>query len=442
MKKKLLLLYPGEFYSMNWGRFIELKPHMVYIYSFLKDFFDVTVIDLENEFSRPKTDSELAQFKRMALKKILSIETDYVAISCWSSLNYLSSKYFAEKIKERKPDTTIIVGGYHPTFVPEDFEYEHSPFDYVIKGEIPNILKVFNYNKSIGIKTHEIQPHFTSYPYYNSQKTVGIFLGSGCPFKCSFCMEYKRKWSALPVVEAIKLISRIQKEISPKYIAIFDACFGLDKAWRKELLSALIRKNTKCYFWVETRVDLIGEEDLELMSKLKFKIDFGIDSFSKTMLKIMKKTKDPDSYLNKFISISKKCSELELLHDVFLIFNHPGESRKTFEEYLNFYEGEVSTKLKGGYMRLWYQRYSFFPGSYVFNQATDFEKKYGFRMRHPEWWKQAENHYLISRSIIPFTDEKRKPFFVPLKEISKRTKNFNKMSKNKSLWEKLHAFDL
>ena len=187
-----MLLYPGEFYSINWGRFIELKPHMVYVYSFLKDFFDVTVIDLENEFSRPKTDKERRLFKKNALKRILSIDADYVAISCWSSLNYLSSKYFATKIKHEKPHIKIIVGGYHPTFLPEDFEYKNSPFDYVMKGEIRNLFKILHHEKYSKTETMEIKPDFLTYPYYNAQKTVGIFLGTGCPFKCSFCMEYKK----------------------------------------------------------------------------------------------------------------------------------------------------------------------------------------------------------------------------------------------------------
>ncbi|MCK4789505.1 MAG: cobalamin-dependent protein, partial [Desulfobacteraceae bacterium] len=430
------------FYSMNWGRFIKLKPHMVYVYSFLKEFFDVTVIDLENEFSRPETDNELDQFKKKALQRILSVDTDYLAISCWSSLNYLSSKYFANKIKGERPNTKIIVGGYHPTFVSEDFEYKHSPFDYVVKGEIQNILKIFRHKKYDKSETQQITPDFISYPYFNSQKTVGIFLGTGCPFKCSFCMEYKRKWSGYPVVEAIELISKIEKEISPKYIAIFDACFGVDKNWRRELLSELVRKNIQCYFWLETRVDLIDEEDLELMSRLNLKIDFGVDSFSKTMLRIMNKTKDPDSYLKKLINVSRKCNELKILHDIFLMFNHPGESKKTYEEHRKFLEDQVLRKLKGGYLRIMYQRFSFFPGSYVFNHAADFENKYGFNILYPQWWKERENHYIASRSVTPSTDERGDPFFVPLKELSKEIKDFNKMSKERDLWEKLHAFDL
>lgn len=101
--KRILLLYPGDFYAFNWGRCIELKPHMVYMYSFLKKIFNVTVIDLENEFSRPMNSKKLLSFKERALKMILSLDVDYVAISCWSSLNYLSTKYFAEKIKKKSP---------------------------------------------------------------------------------------------------------------------------------------------------------------------------------------------------------------------------------------------------------------------------------------------------------------------------------------------------
>jgi len=140
-KEKILLLYPGEFYSQGWGRFIRLKPHMVYIYSYLKQFFDVIVVDLENEFSRPETPEELSAFKANSLERILGFEVDMVAISCWSSLNYLSSVYFADKIKQHHPGTPIVVGGYHPTFMPQDFEFPGSPFDHVVTGEIQNIFK-------------------------------------------------------------------------------------------------------------------------------------------------------------------------------------------------------------------------------------------------------------------------------------------------------------
>ena len=440
MKERLLLIYPGEFYAGSWGRTLPLKPHMVYIYSYLKQFFDVSVVDLENEFSRPENEDALSAFKQNALKRIIEIEAEIVAISCWSSLNYLSTIYFAEKIRERRPDVKIIVGGYHPTFMPQDFEYKNSPFDHVVTGEIQNIFKAIHPEQFNEFHTYQITPDFLSYPYFDNQKAVGIFLGSGCPFNCNFCMEYKTKWSSLSVDGAMALIQQLTDQISPQYITIFDACFGLNKKWRKAFLSSLTEAKLDCYFWLETRIDVIDEEDLELMSKLNIKIDFGIDSFSKSMLRIMNKTNKPEAYLKKFLDISVKCSQLGILHDVYLIFDHPGETKETYAEFKLFFQDFVRPQLEGEYLRVKYQRFSFYPGNYIFNHQKDFEKQYGFKANRPEWWGQEGNQYLSSRDTTPSIDENDEPFHVPLKETSAMVKQFNQRSKKQALWENLHAF--
>lgn len=441
-KQKILLLYPGDFYSRDWGRFITLKPHMVYIYTFLKEFFDVIVVDLENEFLRPGDEKGLETFKTKSLDRILSIDTDYIAISCWSSLNYLASVYFAQRIKQEKPEMPIIVGGYHPTLVPEDFRFENSPFDHVVAGEIHHILSVFGLDTARGKNTYEIFPDYVSYPYYDSQKTIGMFLGSGCPFHCRYCMEYKKKWSSLSVATAIDYIVKLNEQISPQYIPVFDACFGFDKNWRKEFLTELVKKKLDLYFWLETRVDLLDEEDIALLSKLKIKIDFGIDSLSRTMLKIMRKTMNPDTFLDNFVTISNACSEHGILHDMFMIFNHPGETEQTYEEFKHFFADRVCPELKGGYLRIKYQRFSYYPGSYIYNHKTEFQEKYGFTVRHPKWWKESVDHYANSRDIIPSTDENGRPYFVPLKETSKMVKGFNLCSKEQALWERMHSFNI
>lgn len=440
--EKLLLLYPGEFYSFSWGRYIHLKPHMVYIHSYLKRHFDVTVIDLENEFSRPKTEDELDVFKKKSLDRLERLDADIVAISCWSSLNYLASVFFAENIKRKRPDTLIIVGGYHPTFVPQDFEYPGNPFDHVIRGEIQNMIKIIRPQWSENVHTYEISPNFRSYPYFDNQKSVGIFLGSGCPFNCRYCMEYKRKWSSLPVSLALERIQELVLDLSPRYITIFDACFGLNKKWRKAFLFALTQADLDCYFWLETRVDVIDEEDLELISGLNIKMDFGIDSFSKSMLKIMNKTKSPGAFLKKFETISAICNRLNILHDVYLIFNHPGETKETYAEFKKFFQGHVRSKLEEGYLRVKYQRFSYYPGNYIFNHLEAFEKRYGFKANSPQWWKQSGNHYLLSRDVTPSIDENGQPFHVPLKETSEMVKAFNRKAREPELWKRLHAFDL
>jgi len=432
----MLLLYPGVFYSSDWGRPIDIKPHMLYVHTFLKKTFNPYVIDLENEFSRPRNNTELKVFKNLALKRILSVPVDYVGISCWSSLNYLSTKYFAEKIKEKNPDVKIIVGGYHPTFVPEDFEYKNTPFDYVVRGEIHNISRALNMKggpKEFG----RIKPDFLGYPYFNNQKSIGVFLSTGCSFHCRYCMEYRKKWSAYAPEDAVNLIADLARKLAPDYIKIYDACFGINKKWRKEFLSGLLQKKVDCNFWAETRPELVDFEDLELMSKLKFKLDFGIDSFSKTMLGIMDKTPNPQFYLKKFILLSRKCSELKMLHDAYLIFNHPGESKETYTEFREFFEKEIVKKVKGGYLQVRYQNFFLLPGSYVYNHINYFVTKYGTTVFSPHWWKEEHNHRELASAVLPSRDKKWNFFLAPGQEIEKLINNFNKASLGYELWLKL-----
>ena len=161
---------------------MEIKPHLVYVYTFLQRFFEVIVLDLENEFLRPGNKEALNDLKKKALERVMSIDADYLGISCWSSLNYLSSKFFAEEIKKIKPRMPIIVGGYHPTVMPDDFTYDGSPFDYVVQGSVNEIVQTLGLSVDHAVDTmHFEKPDYFSYPYSPSTNEVGIYLSYGCP---------------------------------------------------------------------------------------------------------------------------------------------------------------------------------------------------------------------------------------------------------------------
>ncbi|MCG8615496.1 MAG: radical SAM protein [Desulfobacterales bacterium] len=439
-KQRLTLLYPGDFYSMEWGRYLTLKPHMVYMHAYLAPHFDVQVIDLENEFSRPVNGSSLELFKQRALERLLDVETDILAISCWSSLNYLSSVFFATAYKAKWPDTTIVVGGYHPTFVPEDFTFVGSPFDRVVGGEVENIFSALGMPSPGPANTYEVDPDYGSYPYYDGQGTIGMFLGSGCPFHCRYCMEYKRKWSSLPVETAVSRIVDACKTLPLKYVTVFDACFGLNRTWKRDFLKELARQDLDIYLWLETRVDLVDDTDIQLLSDLKVKVDLGIDNFSETMLGIMGKSRQPKSYLEDFIRVSKGFSRAGVFHDSYIILDHPGETADTWEEFKAFFHNRVIPELQGGFLRVKYQRFSYYPGNHIYTHYQDYEDKYGFKALHPQWWKETGDHYKLSRTIVPSLDASGNPFHVPLKEASTLVKGFNAGAKNEALWKKLHSF--
>ena len=441
-KKKILLLNPGNFYC-SWGKTIKIKPHLVYIYSILKDYFDIEIIDLENELKIPITEEEIKQFKKNALSIILKHEFDIIAISCYTSVNYLPSIYFASKIKKIYPEKIIIVGGYHPSHIPTDFIYENSPFDYVIVGEAENLIENIDKHGDLKItekKNTTIIQLNKEYPiikaltpnqisYYKNIKNIdiGLFLSRGCPYKCNFCVEFKNRWSALPVQTAINMVKDVSEKMNPKIIPFYDACFGIDKNWRRKFLSKLIKLNLNNFFWIETRHELFDEEDVNLLSKLKVKICFGIESFSEDMLKIMNKTKNPIAYLDKFLQVNKMLNNKKIIHQVFLIFNHPGETLNTLKQSYNFIKNKLSG-IQDSYINIVFQPYSLFPGCEVYNNIDHYSKKYGTRIFFEEWWKKTVDQNILSSRIIPSSDFFENDFQTKQEELIKLINSINKKS--------------
>lgn len=428
-QKKLLLLYPGVLHSAGWGDAREQNTHLLYVYAFLRACFDVSVLDLEAEFGRPAGEPQREAFKRASMAKILSLDADVVGISCWSSMNYLAARYFAERIREARPKRRIVVGGYHPTFVEEDFRYPGSPFDVIVQGGVENTPAALGIEPRGGDGPHPLRPDFRSYPYAGPWQNVGLFLSTGCPFSCTYCMEYRRRWRPVGVPEALDIVREVEESLRPRGVMILDACFGLDRQWRREFLTELAKRPHRSGFWIQTRIDLIDDEDLALLAGLNVKIDLGVDSLSRTMLGIMKKTRDADAYLDRFLDLSDKCSRAGLEHDAYLMFNHPGESEETLAEHDAFLRTRLAPALRGGMLSIRSGTFSLFPGSYVYSHLDAFREEYGTSVECAAWWREERDQLALSRSIVPSRDREGRPFRVTPERIRGPIAEFNRSSR-------------
>jgi len=420
MKKlKLLLIYPSSLYALDWGMKMVVKTHMLSLFSFLRHRgIEVEVLDLENEIGKPKTEDRLEEFKTKTARFISQLSFDIAAISCWSSLDYLSSIMVADICKKVNGKSTVVVGGYHPSALSSDFMYQKSPFDFIIKGEGEMaLLKICmgeetknNKPKVIQGTPLELKDDFVldwqNYRYSEPNRLRTIYLSRGCPFSCSFCMEQTKgngRWRSYSVDLAVKKIKHLIDIENPGFIGITDASFGFDKTWRKEFLSALIKERIDKMFWAESRIDLFDEEDIDLLSKLNFNIEFGLESGSEEMLCIMKKTNRPKEYLKKCKAVITYMNEKEVPYKMYLIFNHPGETSLTYASTIQFLRSLIDGQSKisgilGG------QNYAFFPGSHVHRNLKFYEQKYGTQVKHKEWWKQQQDHYELATSVIPSKD--------------------------------------
>jgi radical SAM superfamily enzyme YgiQ (UPF0313 family) len=422
-KLKILLIYPSCLYAPNWGKKDNLKAHMLHLFSFLKfNNIEVEVLDLENEIGRPENEDDVTRFREKSAVLISQYDFDTVGISCWSSLDYLSSTMIAEICRNINSKCITVVGGYHPSAVPSDFLYDNSPFDFIVTGEgeiallnicIGNIKRenVPRVIKGTALDLRKKFPlYWQEYPYIKKHSINNIYLSRGCPYSCSFCMEQSKgsmRWRSYSVDESINNITSLIDILNPKQIFIRDACFGVDNKWRKKFLSGLNRCKIDKIIWVETRIELFDKEDIDLLTNLNFVVAFGIESFSERMLQIMKKTNNPKQYIEKFLKTLSYFNEKEVPYHVFLMFNHPGETYETYNETLNFCKSFVREQSKisgfiGG------SNYVFFPGSEIYMNLKAYEERFGTTVQYKEWWKEKENHYKLASSVIASSSLKDK----------------------------------
>ncbi len=183
----------------------------------------------------------------------------------------------AKVIKTHHPTCKIVVGGHHPSVLPEQV-MASSAVDFVIRGEgevsMPLLAKALLdgssyenipglvFRKSDGclhIGDPAIMEHLEDYPlpatdliarrYYgrNKKTSTAVVASRGCPWNCSYCsmgaaspFRYRRRSVASVIAEIEKAAD--QAEIG--FIDFEDENLSLERAWFLQLLEA-IRKRFK-----------------------------------------------------------------------------------------------------------------------------------------------------------------------------------------------------
>jgi radical SAM superfamily enzyme YgiQ (UPF0313 family) len=142
-------------------------------------------------------------------------------------------KAFHRNLKHK---TTVIVGGHHPSFFPEDCDWA----DMVITGEAEQAIA--------GLLQSDLMfPDIHSLPWPDRSDFKGFkirdFISSrGCPQKCTYC--YNGKWAKLfpeykgvrtrTVQDLIGELKWCKNNLQMKYVYYQDSCFGVNINWMRE----------------------------------------------------------------------------------------------------------------------------------------------------------------------------------------------------------------
>jgi len=350
----ILLMTTAPPINSPWGGPGKLPPlGLAYVAAALeKADFQVEILD--NYHLKKPSEQVKLEIKRLG--------PEIVGISC-SSVTYRRCIETAKAVKEVLPSCKVVVGGPHPSYMPDSM-LKHPEIDYVVLGEgeramvelATNITKCED-NSAItkipGIaykyegKTIKNPPRFIrdldqipyparhllpmhiydrTLPYFGARPVDTMNVIRGCPYNCTYC-ETKKLWGptcrAFSPPRVVEEIDHLVQNYGSKGIYFVGDVFTINKRRTVEICN-LIKKDKMDIEWVcDTRVDLISRELLREMKDAGCRtIWFGVESGSAPILKKLNK----GITLQQVIDAFKLCKEEGIQIASSFMLGIPGET--------------------------------------------------------------------------------------------------------------------
>jgi len=414
-------LYIGEYQKSLYHNSIPLST--LQLSSLLKERQEIKtqIIDLrfesEIDSNLEGESSETDKFKDPFIKVLENSniqDFNNIGINCYTSYQFLYTDLISRIIKEEFSNINIILGGYHPTAVPEDFAYQGAPYDFIIRGEADTILldlfdskilnKVNSHRKPQILKSEKLidinslpfpdyDLFMNKYPY-KDRFTFDFYMSRGCPYQCAFCatnFEFRSLTFQKFQENFEKLLEIVERyNIKIPKVGFADQSFNRVQISQKILDYILLNEFQHNFtFSCQSRIETIANK-FELIDKFRkcgMLVGYGLESVNKNLLKEMHKTDNPLKYIEiakKIINKYKDSNETYCRLNVLVGF--PGENQDTFNETLNF----INDNALHENIQIGPSLFFNYPNVYVYQNMEYYEKKYGSDFIK-EWWKLPLN---------------------------------------------------
>ncbi|MBD3186239.1 radical SAM protein [Candidatus Bathyarchaeota archaeon] len=303
-------------------------------------------------------------------QRILGCKSSLVGIT--ATTPYIHSAYhLARMFKTSHPETIIVLGGWHPSALPERTLEECPSIDIIVRGEgemtllelcnsidshgmdtstLSRILGLTFKSKEGGIESTPARPliqdldtlpfpavhllPMDEYPedmsnlgavFSKDDKFSLLITSRGCPFNCLFCADglmYRQTTRYRSIENVIEEIKFMKKHYGINFFGIIDPDF-LQKPERVYLFCrTLIKEHIKIKWGCQARVDTIPPGLLRLMKATGcYRIYYGVESGSPRILKKINK-RIKLSQAHKVIQMTKEAGILVIIN---MMLGLPGE---------------------------------------------------------------------------------------------------------------------
>jgi radical SAM superfamily enzyme YgiQ (UPF0313 family) len=367
--------------------------------------------------------------------------------------------YAIPQIKERYPESTIILGGVGPAAIEEEILAATPDLDIISKGEGENNLPLLLsallnndslntvpgifYRKDRAISQNAPMPRIQdldtlprpSYEGLDFKKYVGhnIMGSRGCPFPCTFC-SIAPIWGLTAYSRSNEDIVTEMKEMHYNYgvkqFLFQDEYFVSSPERMIEFAGLLDKSEMEITYKAFARVDLVNEESMKAMADSGcVEIRFGIESASDKVLEMTQKGFNSTKAL-KVVSEAKK---LFRSVDAFYVWGFPFETMEDFSASLM----QMIT-LRGMEVRILPSLLTYLPQTRIYQEFVDTSKM--------EFCPHLLPEYMVSgiekRSSVRVTiDEKYEDLFNYIMDHKNIFPGFFHMDVEKNITPKLELLE-
>jgi len=381
--------------------FREPNLGLLYLAAILDQFnFHVDILDLE----------QYTHLENFDLKSLIKAKIQPYSIFGLTSLtnNYALTEEIIRIIKTLKPDSKIILGGPHVSFLYDEILKENDLIDYICVGESEQSFPLLIYLlykklndeisdanfesqisqiKGIAYRIKDNNVKFTGYSdptnvddlplparYKLEQenyfyRVANVIINRGCPNQCSFCS--RQNLFRKPRIRSIKSILLEIKDITSlqnyKYINFYDN-ININSRFFKEFCEMFINNKINISWGCELRVDSITSDEAKLLKNAGCKlVATGIESANVEVLRKNFKFQDPERVLEGITNLKREDIPIQ----AYFVLGLPGETEESVSETIEY----IKSIPFDSNDQINFFAATPYPGSRLWEQSNDFKLK-------------------------------------------------------------------
>ena len=312
-------------------------------------------------------------------EKVRREKPDVIGISVICTAFIYDGMNAANLIKSVSPQTLIIMGGEHPSFMAEETLRDCPAIDYICVGEGEVTLTEFlravekkeDLSKVLGLAYLNEKGEFVytgdrpliddldtlpmpayhlarmEHPYVNlpSEGPRGLVVNfsRGCTWDCSFCSEsafYKKTWRKRSPKRIADELELLKEKYNRTLFYVGDNTFNVTPDQGRGFIEEMLKRKTNQRFWLQSRADLILRDE-DLLEGYReagvYQFMMGLEYHRDDVLKDISKRQTVEQARQAMVLLKKH----RLMVMATLLIGHWEEKEEDRKEFLKFFSPYV-----------------------------------------------------------------------------------------------------